>query len=148
MEKFNFWEDKTLSDLNDEEWEALCDRCGKCCVIKLIDEDTDKLYYTNISCHLFDIKKCKCKNYNDRKKIVKDCIKLNPKNLDALKWLPNSCSYKLIHEGKNLPIWHPLVQGNRDLMEKGKHSVKNRVISEIKIKTKDIQKYITNWENE
>ena len=145
MKKKDFWKNKKLDEFSKEEWEALCDRCGKCCVIKLIDEETDLLYYTNISCHLFSISGCNCKNYKNRKKLVKDCIKLSPKNLDSLKWLPNSCSYKLIHEGKNLPNWHPLIQGNRIKMEKGKHSVRGRVISEKKIKKENIEKYVFDW---
>lgn len=148
MKKKSFWENKKLNELSNEEWEALCDRCGKCCVIKLIDEETNLLYYTNVSCHLFNSSSCNCNDYKNRKRLVKDCVKLNPESLDSLKWLPNSCSYKLIHEGKKLPNWHPLIQGNRIKMEKGKHSVKGRVISEKKIKNDNFEEYIFDWNKE
>ena len=146
MKNPTFWEIKKLSELNSDEWESLCDGCGKCCVIKLIDEDTNHLHYTNISCHLLDTENCSCKNYKDRKKIVKDCVKLSPNNLDDLKWLPSTCAYKLINEGKKLPNWHPLVQGDKSLMVKGKHSVTGRVIPENKIDKKNITEYIFNWD--
>ncbi len=148
MKNNPFWENKKLNQMNEEEWESLCDRCGKCCVIKLIDEDTNFVHYTNVSCHLFDKEKCQCKDYKNRKKIVKDCIKLSSNDLESIKWLPNTCSYKLISEGKKLPYWHPLIQGNRKVMEKGNHSVRNKVISENIIDQKNIKNYLFDWEQE
>ena len=148
MKKKRFWESKKLNQMNEEEWESLCDRCGKCCVIKLIDEDTNFLHYTNVSCHLFDKEKCHCKDYNNRKKIVKDRVELSVDNLEVIKWLPETCSYKLLSEGKNLPNWHPLIQGNRNLMEKENNSVKGRVISENSIDKENIKDYLFNWNKE
>lgn len=148
MKKKSFWENKKLNQMNEEEWESLCDRCGKCCLIKLIDEDTNFLHYTNVSCHQFDEEKCQCKDYKNRKKIVKDCIKLSSNNLEQINWLPNTCSYKLISEGKKLPYWHPLIQGTREVMEKGNHSVRGKVISENIIDQKNIKNYLFDWEEE
>ena len=145
MLKTNFWK-KKLKDFNNEEWEALCDRCGKCCLIKLEDIDTNKFYYTNVSCRLLCQKTANCKNYKNRKKIVKDCTTLNYQNLQGIDWLPKTCSYKLINEGKDLPKWHYLKCGNFYEMEKSKICVKNRITSEEKVDMKKIQEYITDWD--
>ena len=146
MLKKNFWK-KKLEQLNKEEWEALCDRCGKCCLIKLEDEDNGDIFYTNISCKLLCIKTGNCTNYINRKKIVKDCTTLSYNNIDTLKWMPKTCSYRLINEGKKLPSWHYLITGNFKEMEKQRMCVRNRVTSEKEIDIKKIQNYITDWEN-
>ena len=146
MLKKEFWKKKKLNELSKEEWEALCDRCGKCCVIKLEDIDTSKIYYTNVSCKLLCTKTAKCKNYINRKNIVKDCVVLSYNNLELLNWMPKTCSYKLIYEGKDLPTWHYLLHGNFDKMLEEKKSVHNRVINEKKISKKNLQDYIHDWE--
>ena len=146
MLKKNFWK-KKLNKFNKEEWEALCDRCGKCCLIKLEDEDSGKIYYTNISCKLLCVKTGNCKNYVNRKTIVKDCTTLNFKNIDNLKWMPKTCSYRLINEGKTLPSWHYLLTGSFQEMKKQRMCVRNRVTNEKEIDIKKIQNYITDWEN-
>jgi len=140
-----FWETKNLIDMNENEWESLCDKCGKCCVIKLEDFDTQEVHYTNVSCKLLCEKSASCKDYENRKSIVPDCIILSPDNLKDLKWMPETCAYKLLNEGKNLPYWHPLLSGNdKDIVNSG-NSVKNRVTNENKIKIKDLPDYIFNW---
>ena len=140
-----FWETKNLIDMNENEWESLCDKCGKCCVIKLEDFDTQQVHYTNVSCKLLCEKSASCKDYENRKSIVPDCIILSPDNLKDLKWMPETCAYKLLNEGKNLPYWHPLLSGNdKDIVNSG-NSVKNRVTNENKIKIKDLPDYIFNW---
>ena len=141
----NFWETKNLIDMNENEWESLCDKCGKCCVIKLEDFDTQEVHYTNVSCKLLCEKSASCKNYENRKSLVPDCIILSPDNLKDLKWMPETCAYKLLNEGKELPYWHPLLSGNdKDIVNSG-NSVKNRVTNENKIKIKDLPDYIFNW---
>ena len=141
----NFWETKNLIDMNENEWESLCDKCGKCCVIKLEDFDTQEVHYTNVSCKLLCEKSASCKNYENRKSIVPDCIILSPDNLKDLKWMPETCAYKLLNEGKKLHYWHPLLSGNdKDIVNSG-NSVKNRVTNENKIKIKDLPDYIFNW---
>ena len=140
-----FWETKNLIDMNENEWESLCDKCGKCCVIKLEDFDTQEVHYTNVSCKLLCEKSASCKDYENRKSIVPDCIILSPDNLKDLKWMPETCAYKLLNEGKNLPYWHPLLSGNDKEIVNSGNSVKNRVTNEDKIKIKDLHDYIFNW---
>ena len=141
----NFWETKNLIDMNENEWESLCDKCGKCCVIKLEDFDTQEVHYTNVSCKLLCEKSASCKNYENRKSLVPDCIILSPDNLKDLKWMPETCAYKLLNEGKELPYWHPLLSGNDKEIVNSGNSVKNRVTNENKIKIKDLPDYIFNW---
>lgn len=140
-----FWETKSLIDMNENEWESLCDKCGKCCVIKLEDFDTQQVHYTNVSCKLLCEKSASCKDYENRKSIVPDCIILSPDNLKDLKWMPETCAYKLLNEGKNLPYWHPLLSGNDKEIVKSGNSVKNRVTNENEIKIKNLPDYIFNW---
>ena len=140
-----FWETKKLIDMNENEWESLCDKCGKCCVIKLEDFDTQEVHYTNVSCKLLCEKSASCKDYKNRKSIVSDCIILSPNNLNDLKWMPETCAYKLLNEGKNLPYWHPLISGNDKEIVNSGNSVKNRVTNENEIKIKDLPDYIFNW---
>ena len=141
----NFWETKNLIDMNENEWESLCDKCGKCCVIKLEDFDTQEVHYTNVSCKLLCEKSASCKDYENRKSIVPDCIILSPDNLKDLKWMPETCAYKLLNEGKNLPYWHPLLSGNDKEIVNSGNSVKNRVTNENEIKIKNLPDYIFNW---
>ena len=141
----NFWETKNLIDMNEIEWESLCDKCGKCCVIKLEDFDTQEVHYTNVSCKLLCEKSASCKDYKNRKSIVSDCIILSPDNLKDLKWMPETCAYKLLNEGKELPYWHPLLSGNDKEIVNSGNSVKNRVTNENKIKIKNLPDYIFNW---
>jgi uncharacterized cysteine cluster protein YcgN (CxxCxxCC family) len=131
--------------MNENEWESLCDKCGKCCVIKLEDFDTQEVHYTNVSCKLLCEKSASCKDYENRKSIVPDCIILSPDNLKDLKWMPKTCAYKLLNEGKNLPYWHPLLSGNDKEIVNSGNSVKNRVTNENEIKIKDLPDYIFNW---
>ena len=140
-----FWETKNLIDMNKNEWESLCDKCGKCCVIKLEDFDTQEVHYTNVSCKLLCEKTASCRDYENRKSIVPDCIILSPDNLKNLKWMPETCAYKLLNEGKNLPYWHPLLSGNDKEIVNSGNSVKNRVTNENEIKIKNLPDYIFNW---
>jgi uncharacterized cysteine cluster protein YcgN (CxxCxxCC family) len=140
-----FWETKNLIDMNENEWESLCDKCGKCCVIKLEDFDTQEVHYTNVSCKLLCEKSASCMDYENRKSIVPDCIILSPDNLKDLKWMPETCAYKLLNEGKNLPYWHPLLSGNDKEIVNSGNSVKNRVTNENEIKIKNLPDYIFNW---
>ena len=99
-----FWKTKTLAQMSEAEWESLCDRCGKCCVISIEDADTGTLYLTDVSCKLFDTKACGCSDYANRKKHVPDCVKLTPKNVSKLDWLPQTCAYRLVREGQAIFI--------------------------------------------
>ena len=116
----HFWQTKSLLEMTESEWEALCDGCGKCCYRKYIQGrgKREKLYYTRIACNLLDVETGKCRNYSERFKIESDCTKLTQKNLPDFGWLPNTCAYRLLYEGKALPEWHPLVSGDPDSVKK------------------------------
>jgi len=138
-----FWETKSFHEMDSNEWESLCDGCGKCCLIKLEDAETEELSYTDVACHLLDAKTCQCKNYPKRKELVDDCLKLQPDDVEDFKWLPKTCAYRLLHEGKGLPDWHHLICGDRKVVHKRKMSVKNRVISETEVL--EIAEHIVYW---
>ncbi len=107
-----FWKTKTLDEMSDSEWESLCDGCARCCLEKLEDEDTGKIYFTHVSCTLLDAGLCACKDYPNRSAKVPDCVRLTPENVRTLTWLPPSCGYKLVAEGRDLYWWHPLISGD------------------------------------
>ncbi len=141
-----YWKKKKLKEFSKAEWEALCDNCGKCCLFKLEDIDTGEIHYTNVSCKLLCSKTAMCQNYKNRKKLVKDCVKLSYQNIEVLNWMPVTCSYKLIHEGKNLPSWHYLVCGSKKKMKEMKKTVANRIINETNISKKSLPNYIFKWD--
>ncbi len=125
-----FWKNKKLDEMSTEEWESLCDGCGLCCLHKLEDEDTAKVSYTNVACRLLDLDSCRCKNYPMRKKLVPDCVVLTVEQVSQFKWLPPTCAYRLISEGKDLHNWHPLISGSADTVHLVNISVKGKVVSE------------------
>lgn len=129
----SFWQRKTLEQMTNEEWESLCDGCGQCCMHKLLDADTDEIYFTNVACDQLDLKSCQCKNYAERFRYEPDCIKLTRDNLITFRWLPNTCTYRLIAEGKPLPAWHPLKTGSKLAMHQAKISVRHIAIREIEV---------------
>ena len=110
----SFWKNKPFDQLNKTEWDLLCDRCAKCCVQKLEDEDTGEIFYTNIACEYLDLEKCLCNCYEQREKQIKDCAVLSADNTELFKWLPETCAYRLVFEGKDLPNWHPLITNDND----------------------------------
>ena len=126
----NFWENKALSDLTQQEWEQLCDGCGKCCLHKVEDEDTGILYGTNVVCQYLNIETCQCEHYAQRSVLVPECITLSSHNLQQVYFMPTTCSYRLLAEGKSLPEWHPLLNHQNATHESG-HSVRGKVISEL-----------------
>ena len=109
----NFWKNYSLDQLNPAEWEALCDGCGLCCLVKLEDEDTAEVVYTKVACKLLDCKTARCSDYAHRQEHVADCLQLTPERLQTITWLPPSCAYRRLNEGKNLPSWHYLNTGSR-----------------------------------
>ena len=125
-----FWKTKSLAQMSPEEWESLCDGCGLCCVIRFEDEVSGEIIPTRVHCKLFDSAACACSNYVERKVHVPDCIKLTPNNIEALEWMPKSCAYRRLHEGKDLPHWHPLITGDPDSVHRAGISVRGQTISE------------------
>jgi hypothetical protein len=126
----SFWREKTLRQMNREEWESLCDGCGKCCIHKLEDEDTGELMATNIACRLLDRRNGRCTDYRNRKAHVPDCVRLTPDLIPKLDWLPSTCAYLLLHEGKDLPDWHPLITGDPESVHAAGQSTRGWTISE------------------
>lgn len=143
MAELPFWKRKTLKEMTLDEWESLCDGCAKCCLHKLEDPDTGELAFTNVSCKLLDTKTCRCTNYPERTFLVPDCVELLPRNLGNLAWLPNTCAYRLLHEGKDLPWWHPLVSGDKKTVHRIGVSARGRIISELE--AGDLEDHIVEW---
>jgi uncharacterized cysteine cluster protein YcgN (CxxCxxCC family) len=140
-----FWETKPLKDMSEAEWESLCDGCGKCCLIGLEDEDTGEIYLTDVACDLFDGAACRCSDYANRKTHVPDCVKLTPETIGDLHWLPKTCAYRLVHEGKPLRSWHPLVSGDPDSVHAANVSVKGKTRPQGKLRTRHLLKRIVKW---
>lgn len=136
-----FYETKRLEEMTQAEWESLCDGCAKCCVIQLQDPDEEggRVWRTDIGCRLLDLKTVRCTDYENRHAEVPRCVKLTPDNIGDLYWMPQTCAYRLIHEGKKLPDWHPLKTGDRDSTRKAGMSMHYRLVSEEDIDEDDYQ---------
>ena len=142
-----FWEEKALTDMSEAEWELLCDGCGKCCVLKLEDVDDGAIYYTDVSCRLLCTTSATCSQYEDRKAHVPDCVILTPQSLEELHWMPQSCAYRALHEGRPLPEWHPLITGSKDAMTEAGHHIAGRVISEGEVADDDMPEHLYDCDN-
>ncbi len=130
MTKQRFWEDKPLSDLTDEEWEALCDGCGKCCLLKLEDEDSAEIVFTNLCCRYFDLDTCRCSSYAERSTLVPDCLDLRSNLENCMPWLPKTCAYKMLAKGEPLAEWHYLISGDRNSVHEAGVSIRSYAQSE------------------
>ena len=137
-----FWTTKTLSEMTSEEWESLCDGCGRCCLVKLEDEDTGKIHFTSLACKLLDRKTCRCGDYANRSKRVSDCVRLTPGNVGKLNWLPDSCAYRRLARGQPLAWWHPLVSGRRSSVAEAGISVRGRIQSEEGVAEEELENHL------
>ncbi|TVP53745.1 MAG: YcgN family cysteine cluster protein [Halomonadaceae bacterium] len=140
-----FWQRKRLHEMTDSEWESLCDGCGRCCLHKLQDEDDDSLHFTDVACRHLDSNACQCRVYPNRLSWVKDCLDVQTMSGDQYHWLPVSCAYRRLHEGRPLAHWHPLVSGDPDSVHKAGISVRDRVISEDELAQEDWQERLIHW---
>ena len=146
MSKQPFWKTKSLAQLTHEEWESLCDRCGKCCLLKIEDVDTRAVHYTDVACKMLDCHTGRCQDYALRKQHVPDCIQLKPETIEQLVWMPRTCAYRLVYEGKNLPDWHPLISGTADTVRSSGHSVAGQVFPEGSVEDEDMADHIRDWD--
>lgn len=137
-----FWEVKTLSEMTKIEWESLCDQCGRCCLLKLEDEDTGQIILTGVACRLLDPDSCRCSNYAKRRVHVPDCVVLTPESTPQLRWLPETCAYRLVANRQPLPWWHPLVSGRAETVHEAGISVRGTTISESEIEEDQLERYI------
>jgi len=144
-----FWKTTKLTDMNRDQWESLCDHCGKCCLLKLQDDDAtdekDSVYYTDVVCDLFDKKDGYCTDYWNREERVPTCLRLTQENLSGLAWMPPSCSYRRIMEGRGLPKWHHLITGDKNTIHEKRKSVLGRVVFESEVSEKDLEEHIVTW---
>lgn len=140
-----FWERKSLQQMSAEEWESLCDGCGKCCLHKLEDEDSGEVYYTDIACRYLGQSDCRCQAYEERQQKVPDCLVLTPQRLDEFHWLPDTCAYRLLAQNNPLPDWHPLISGDPQTVHQAGISVAGRVCSEAQVPEQDWQEHIIYW---
>jgi len=138
-----FWERVPLAEMTEAEWEALCDGCGKCCLNKLEDEDTREIAFTCIACRLFDDSTGRCGNYAIRKQIVPECVVLSPDTIaDVAYWMPSTCAYRLLHEGRPLPAWHPLVTGDPESTHAAGMSIRGRTVPEWEVPEEEWEDYL------
>jgi uncharacterized protein len=141
-----FWRRKTLAEMTEGEWESLCDGCGRCCLNKLEDDDTGRIYYTDVGCRLLDVGACRCRDYAHRSAQVEDCVRLTADNVTELRWLPPTCAYRLVAQGRDLYWWHPLVSGDPDSVHAAGISVRGRVQAlEGEVPDEDLEDHIVTW---
>lgn len=136
MAESPFWKTKSLTEFTDDEWESICCRCGRCCLIKLQDDATEDIYYTRIICHLFDCQKHLCREYQNRCTLVPECLKITPQNIDSLHWIPKACSYRILNETGDLPDGHPL-KGDLKIP-----SLPDNLTTDILVNEEDLENYI------
>ncbi len=157
-----FWKTKSLKEMSKSEWESLCDGCAKCCLNKFIDDETtddttelqptdhlkagEQLVYSNIACYLLNDKTCQCSQYEKRTQLVPDCVQLSQENLDQIFFMPPSCAYRRLNEGRDLPSWHPLLNnGKKSAMHKAGMSVRGKIVKDNDVELDDFEDYIVTW---
>ncbi len=146
MPQLPFWKTTNIEEMTEKQWESLCDGCGKCCVYQLEDDENLGAYYpTNVVCQYLDRDLCQCTSYANRQKLVPDCMKITPENIATIDWLPETCGYRLVFLGKELPQWHPLVSDDPQSVHKAGASVSGRCISEKD--SGELEDHIVEWKD-
>jgi uncharacterized cysteine cluster protein YcgN (CxxCxxCC family) len=141
-----FWRRKALDEMSAAEWESLCDGCGRCCLNKLEEEDTGRTVFTDVACRLLDEQSCRCTDYADRARLVEDCVQLTPQSVRDIPWLPPTCAYRLVADGRDLYWWHPLVSGDPESVHAAGISVRGRVgACETQVPDAELEKWIVRW---
>ena len=140
-----FWQAKKLAEMSTQEWESLCDGCAQCCQLKFKTANERKYVLTPVVCKLLDLDTRRCGSYKSRHRVVPDCVRISADNIESLYWLPDTCAYKLVAEGKPLYDWHPLIAGDSHKMEELGISVTNRVLSERDIHPDDLAVQVVKW---
>lgn len=140
-----WWHEKSLAELNPQEWEALCDGCAKCCLHKLEDEDSAVVYYTKVRCRYLHEQSCRCKDYPNRSTLVPNCIDLRSADWQNIDWLPVTCAYRLRANNQALPTWHPLLSGNRNSVHDEGVSIRGRAISDEYVHPDGFDEHIVHW---
>ena len=140
-----FWQTKRLAEMTPAEWESLCDGCGRCCLKKLEDEATGKVVYTDVACRLLDRERCRCTRYTERHALVPDCVALDANSTDTMRWLPTTCAYRRLAEGKPLEWWHPLVSGDPATVHSAGISVRGRTLPEDTVGDDELQARVIRW---
>jgi uncharacterized cysteine cluster protein YcgN (CxxCxxCC family) len=140
-----FWDEKPLSEMSPTEWESLCDGCGRCCLVKLEDDDSGEIITSDVRCQLLDGDTCRCTDYPNRQKKVPDCIKLTPENVVTIKWIPTTCAYRRLAEGRGLAWWHPLISGDPETVVAAGVSVRGRTFDEREIKAGEWEEHAVDW---
>lgn len=128
-----FWESKSLAEMTRDEWESLCDNCGKCCLIKLEDEDSGEIVFTSAVCDLIDLDSCRCTRYSERCTLVPECIDLKQHDFAEYDWLPTTCAYRLLVDGEPLPSWHPLITCSPESVKDAGVSISSYAIKESQV---------------
>lgn len=137
-----FWETTSLKDMSREQWESLCDGCALCCLHKLEDEDTNEVYYTEVHCRYMDSDNCRCTVYQERQKKVPNCVWLTPEQASEFRWLPESCAYRVLAEGRKLADWHPLISGDPDSVHQANISIKGKGVADDQVAEEDWEDHI------
>jgi uncharacterized cysteine cluster protein YcgN (CxxCxxCC family) len=155
-----YWDTIPLEHMSDEQWESICDGCGKCCLHKFIEDEAaeedmqptehieqgETIHFTNIVCGLLNTKTCSCSQYHRRTELVPDCVKLTKDNLDSIFYMPNSCSYRRLYEGRGLPSWHPLLnRGKKAAMHKADMSIRGKTVFDHDVDLEQFEDYIVKW---
>lgn len=139
-----FWETKSLEQMSQDEWESLCDGCALCCLVKL-EDDSGSVHYTSLVCDRLDLEACRCTCYTKRHRLVKDCVSLSPEEVLSFDWLPRSCAYRVLAEGRSLESWHPLISGRPESVHEAGISIKNKVIPVGSVHEEEHENHVIEW---